>query len=336
LKTDLARELTPPGLFFTKNKIIIMRRKMDHFINFKDMSPDFLEKIVDQAITLKHQPEKFGGALAGKKMYMLFQKTSTRTALSFAQGMAGLGGEYFLQNWEDSNFAVGEICDEVRYVASNVDIILARLKTSEDINLMGSYSTVPVINACCNKYHPCQAIADLITIKEKFGDFNIKLVYIGVRNNVLNSLMDSLPRLGGELIAITPLLNGPSSDDELYKTALKTGRFHDIGSGNPTPGDLTKWAKEADILYTDTWIDMEFMQDPQYDQVKKERIAKMLPFQINGDILKGSKAVVMHDMPIHAGYEISRDVVENNMETILEQAGNKKYAAQSILLTLLT
>jgi ornithine carbamoyltransferase len=308
---------------------------MGHFISFKNMSPAELEKIIDNAIMLKHQPEQFSGALTGKKLYMLFQKTSTRTALSFASAMSELGGTYFLQNWEDSNFSVGEIRDEVRYIAGNVDVILARLKQNSDINLMARYSTVPVINGCCNKYHPCQAIADLITLKELFGDFKVKLLYVGIKNNVLNSLMESLPQLGGELLAITPIINGPSSDDELYKTALNSGGFQDIGSGNPTVSDLKRWVKEADAVYTDTWIDMEFLHDPEFKQIKNERIEKMLPFQINQELLQGSKAVVMHDMPIHAGYEISREAVESNMETILAQAGNKKYAAQSILLTLL-
>jgi ornithine carbamoyltransferase len=308
---------------------------MYHFINFKTMSPVTLAQIIDQAIMLKHQPDQFSGAFSGKKLYMLFQKTSTRTALSFASAMSDLGGTYFLQNWEDSNFAVGEIQDEVRYVAGNVDIILARLKTNEDISSMARYSSVPVINGCCNKYHPCQAIADLVTLKELFGDFKIRLLYVGIRNNVLNSLMESLPVLGGELLAVTPLINGPSSDDELYKTALQSGRFQDIGAGNPSVSDLKRWVKEVDAVYTDTWIDMEFIHDPEFEQVKNKRIAKMLPFQLNAELLEGSKAVVMHDMPIHAGYEISREVVENNMETILAQAGNKKYAAQSILLTLL-
>ena len=124
---------------------------------------------------------------------MLFQKTSTRTALSFAFGMTALGGNYLIQNWQDSNFSIAEIRDEVRYVSRQADIIMARLKTNGDINLMAQYSYVPVINGCCNMYHPSQAIADLVTIKEIFGTLKIKLLYIGVKNNVLNSLADSLP-----------------------------------------------------------------------------------------------------------------------------------------------
>ena len=308
---------------------------MKHFLNFKDAGPGELAEIIDTALAVKRDQDRYSRALAGKKMYMLFQKTSTRTALSFALGMTALGGEYFLQNWEDSNFAIGEIRDEIRYVARNVDVIMARLKNNTDIGLMAQYSPVPVVNGCCNMYHPCQAMADLLTIKEIFGSFNIRLLYIGVRNNVLNSLMDSLPGLGGELFAATPIINEPSIDDGLYEKARQTGRFYDLGAGNPSPEEVKRTAKEVDVVYTDTWVDMEFINDRKFENLKNERIQKMLPFQINSELLAGSKAVVMHDMPIHAGYEISREIVEAHINTILRQAENRKYAQEGILLKLL-
>lgn len=108
-----------------------------------------------------------------------------------------------------------------------------------------------------------------------------------------------------------------------------------MGAGNPTLDDLKETVKNVDIIYTDTWVDMEFINDKKFEQLKNERISKMLPFQINNELLKGSRAIVMHDMPIHAGYEISRDVVEAHIKTILQQAENRKYAEQGILLTLL-
>ena len=312
-----------------------VKTEMNHFINFKDFNPDYLEGIIDQALEIKYNPDKYASALEGKNMYMLFQKTSTRTALSFAFGITALGGQYIIQNWADSNFPVGEIQDEVRYVSRQADIIMARLKTNDDVNLMAKYSFVPVINGCCNKYHPSQIIADLVTIKEIFGSLKIKLLYIGVKNNVLNSLVDSLPRLGGELFAATPIINEPSLDASLYAAASKTGNFHGLGAGFLSMADVNKIIKTVDVVYTDTWVDMEFVNDKAYTARNNERIKKMLPFQINNELLQGSKAIVMHDMPIHAGYEISRDVVETHLQTILQQADNRKFAAQSILLTLL-
>jgi len=309
---------------------------VDHFINFKDISAEYLESIIEKALEIKKNPEQYTKTLAGKKLYMLFQKTSTRTALSFAFGMTGLGGEYFMQKWDDSNFAVGDIQDEVRYVSRNVDIIMARLKKNEDINLMAKYTTVPVINGCCNKYHPCQAIADLMTMREIFGSLNnVKALYVGVANNVLNSLMESLPRLGGELLAVTPVINEASIDHELYRSAQKTSKFRDIGGGNPSIHDLRDAIKDANVVYTDTWIDMEFINDKAFEEQKNERVDKMIPFQVNSQLLKGSKAIVMHDMPIHAEYEISREMVEAHIRTILQQAENRKWAQMAILMKLL-
>jgi ornithine carbamoyltransferase len=124
-------------------------------------------------------------------------------------------------------------------------------------------------------------------------------------------------------------------DKELDTAALKTGKYHEIGSGHPTLAGVRKLIREVDVVYTDTWVDMEFISDKAYTGQKDERIKKMLPFQINAELLQGSKAVVMHDMPIHAGSEISRDTVETHLKTILQQADNRKYAAQSILFNLL-
>lgn len=308
---------------------------VQHFIDFNHCDPDFLDRIVSTALAIKKDPARFANALTGQNMYMLFQKTSTRTALSFALGITGLGGSYFMQKWDDSNFAVGEIEDETRYVSRSVDVIMARLKTNQAINLMARYSTVPVINGCCDKYHPCQAMADLVTIKETFGTYAVRLLYVGVRNNVLNSLMESLPRLGGDLYCIAPVVNAPSADQQLYQSALATGRFHDVGSGNPSVDDLKRVVKQVDVIYADTWVDMEFINDRKYDQLRAGRTNKMLPFQINQELLAGSKAIVMHDMPIHTGSEITREVAESNMNTILQQAENRKFAQQAILMALL-
>jgi ornithine carbamoyltransferase len=308
---------------------------MNHFINFKDFTPDCLENIIDQPLEMKHYPNQYAQVLHGKNLSMLFQKTSTRTALAFAFGVTGLGGRYLIQNWTDSNFSIAEIQDEVRYVSRQADVIMARLKTNEDINLMAQYSFVPVINGCYNMYYPSQAIADLVTIKEIFGTLKIKLLYIGVKNNVLNSLADSLPRLGGEVFAVMPVVNEPSVDKELDAAAFKTGKYHEIGNGHPSLTGVRKLIREVDVVYTDTWVDMEFISDKTCEGLKQGRAKKMLPFQINSELLQGSKAVVMHDMPIHAGSEISRDVVETHLKTILQQADNRKYAAQSILFNLL-
>ncbi|MBR4223660.1 MAG: ornithine carbamoyltransferase [Oscillospiraceae bacterium] len=307
---------------------------MEHVINFKDMSTEKLLHILDTAEQIKRSPDRYADSLKGKKMYMLFEKTSTRTALSFGLGIEELGGIYFEQTWRDSNFMVGEVCDEVRYVGRNVDVIMARLKGNATLLEMAKWSTVPVINGCCNRYHPSQALADVMTVKELFGTYDVKMMYIGIRNNVLNSLADTLPRLGGKLWSMTPVINAPSTDEELMTSAAATGNFAELSPDMPRE-EFLSLVREMDVLYTDCWLDMEFFNDPAYAPVMEERMAKMMPYQINEEMLAGAHAVVMHDMPIHSGYEVSRETVEKNIDTILRQAENRRHAEKGLLYTML-
>ena len=288
--------------------------------------------MINKAVVLKQNRPKFAKALAGKFLYMLFQKTSTRTALSFAAGITECGGSYLLQRWEDSNFGVGEIEDEIRYIATSADVCVARLRSNEDIVRLAQASPIPIINGCCNKYHPCQAMADMLTVFELFGSFEIKMLYVGVRNNVFNSLTSALTRLGGTLYALTPLVNEPSIEQSILDQGREAGGLIELESD---PEQMASAVKEVDVIYVDTWVDMEFFNEPSYAQEKQRRISAMIPFQLNENTLADSKAVVLHDMPMHAGYEITRPIIEANISTILQQADNRKYAQDAILLTLL-
>ena len=189
-----------------------------NMITLKTFDAAQLESIIDASIQIKKDPSQYGDLLKNRNLYMLFEKTSTRTALSFGLGINELGGRYFIQRWEDSNFSIGEVVDETRYVARNVDMILARLKKNSDIEAMGACSPIPVINGCCNKYHPTQALADCMTIKETFGTYKKTLLYLGIWNNVFNSLVYSLPKLGGKLIGVCPIINESSiTEQEISK-----------------------------------------------------------------------------------------------------------------------
>jgi len=300
----------------------------------KSLTTTQLESIIDSSIRIKEDPQQYVGLLRNKSMYMLFEKTSTRTALGFGSAFNELGGKYFIQRWQDSNFAVGEISDEVRYVARNVDIILARLERNEDIEQMARFSPIPVINGCCEKYHPTQSLADCMTVKEKFQTYGITMVYIGVWNNVFSSLVTSIPRLGGRLIGVCPIINRMTiSEREAIEMANSTENLElhrDISAKA-----LRKLVNHADVVYTDTWVDMEFINNPEYKNLRDERISRMGPYQVTSELLADSRAVVMHDMPIHSGYEIEREVVEEQIETILDQGENRRHVAKGILAFLL-
>jgi ornithine carbamoyltransferase len=300
-----------------------------HLINFKNLSGQQLLEIIDKAIEVKQNPEKYRKALEGKSLAMIFQKTSTRTRVSFEVAMTQLGGHALYIDWRTTNFTIADIYDETQYLSRNVDCIMARLLRNADLQVMAKASRVPVINGCDEKYHPSQAIADLMTMKEKKGKLKgLKLVYIGVHNNVCNSLIEGCTKTGVKITTVTPIFNEPSRDDELLEEARKTGLYE-------TTLDVKEAVKDADFVYTDTWVDMEFFTDPKFAAEKEKRIKLMMPYQVNKELLRGSKAYIMHDMPIHRGYEISEDVIESPNSIIYEQSENRLYSAKAILLKLL-
>jgi ornithine carbamoyltransferase len=300
-----------------------------HLINFKELSDQQLMEIIDKAVEVKRNPKKYRTALNGKSLAMIFQKTSTRTRVAFEVAMTQLGGHALYIDWRTTNFALADVSDETRYLSRNVDCIMARLMKNADLQAMAKASHVPVINGCDEKYHPSQAITDLMTMKEKRGTLKgVKLVYIGTHNNVCNSLIEGCTKTGVKITTVTPVFNEPSRDEEILENARKTGLYE-------ATLDVKKAVKDADFVYTDTWVDMEFFLDPKYAEEKEKRIKLMMPYQINKELLKESSAYVMHDMPIHRGYEISPDIIESPKSIIYEQSENKLYSAKAILLKLL-
>ena len=285
--------------------------------------------MVDLGIEVKHNPKKYRKAFEGKSAALIFQKTSTRTRVAFEVAATQLGGHGLFIDWRTTNFTLADITDEIRYLSRNVDCIMARLLCNTDLLKMANASRVPVINGCDEKYHPSQALADLITIKEKKGTLKgAKLVYIGVHNNVCNSLIEGCTKTGVKLTTVTPIFNEAARDEELLAEAKKTGLWQ-------STLDAKKAVKDADFVYTDTWIDMEFFTDPKFATEKEKRIKLMMPYQINAELLKGSNAYIMHDMPIHRGYEISAEAIENPKSVIYEQAENRLYSAKAIMLKLM-
>jgi len=286
-------------------------------------------EIIDKAVEVKRNPERYRTALDGDSLAMIFQKTSTRTRVSFEVAMTQLGGHALYVDWRTTNFTMADVYDETQYLSRNVDCIMARLKKNADLQVMAKASHVPVINGCDEKYHPSQAIADLLTMKEKKDALKgVRLVYIGIHNNVCNSLIEGCTKTGVKITTVTPKFNEPSRDKELLEDAKKTGLYE-------ATLDVKQAVKDADFVYTDTWVDMEFFLNPKYAEEKKKRIKLMMPYQINKELLKESQAYVMHDMPIHRGYEINPDIIESPKAIIYEQSENRLYSAKAILLKLL-
>ena len=300
-----------------------------HLIDFKNLSGQQLMEIIDKAIEVKHNPERCRTALAGESLAMIFQKTSTRTRVSFEVAMTQLGGHALYMDWRTTNFTMADLYDETRYLSRNVDCIMARLKENADLLVMAKASRVPVINGCDEKYHPSQAIADLMTMKEKKDALaGLSLVYIGVHNNVCNSLIEACTMTGMQITTVTPIVHEPARDEELLEKAKRTGLYS-------VTLDAKQALKDADVVYTDTWVDMELFFDPQFKEEKEKRIKLMLPYQINSKLMEESSALIMHDMPIHRGYEISAEMIEAPNSIIFDQAENRLHSEKAILLELL-
>ena len=253
-----------------------------HLINFKAFSAQQLNAFIDLGIQVKCNPEKYLNALANKSLALIFQKTSTRTRVAFEVAMTQLGGHALHIDWRTTNFTLADIYDETQYLSRNVDCIMARLLQNMDLLRMTQASHVPIVNGCDEKYHPSQAIADLITIKEKMGKLkDVKLTFIGVHNNVCNSLIEGCTKTGVRLTTVTPIVNENARDEELLEAAKKTGLWE-------STLDVKDAVAEADFVYTDTWIDMEFFTDPKFASEKKKRLKLMKPYQVNKELLRAA------------------------------------------------
>jgi ornithine carbamoyltransferase len=300
-----------------------------HLINFKELSAQQLNAFIDMGIEVKHDPSKYRKALDAESLALVFQKTSTRTRVAFEVAMTQLGGHALYIDWRTTNFTLADVYDETQYLSRNVDCIMARLLRNADLQRMAEASRVPVINGCDEKYHPSQAIADLMTIKELKGKLKgVKLTFIGIHNNVCNSLIEGCTKTGVELTTVTPIFNEHARDETLMQAAKKTGLWK-------TTLNAKEAVANADFVYTDTWIDMEFFTDPKFAAEKEKRLKLMMPYQINKQLLKNSKAHIMHDMPIHRGYEITTDIITDSRSIIYKQSENRLHSAKAILLKLL-
>ena len=300
-----------------------------HLIDWKFRDDAEIREVLALARRVKRQRWEFQGHMQGRTLVMIFQKTSTRTRVSFEAGMTELGGHAINLDWHTTNFTLSDIRSETRYLSRNSAVIMARLRNHSDLLDMAAGATVPVINGCCNLYHPCQALADMLTIAEdRDGDpRGTRLTYIGAYNNVVNSLVSISAALGVELTLVCPIRDEAVVDAESRERLLELGLLTETLDAKAAVAD-------ADYVYTDTWIDMEYFNDPAFAEEKDRRCALMLPYQVNAELLADSRAKVMHDMPMHLGFEITGEVAESERSVIYDQAENRLDAQKAILLTL--
>ncbi|EQA44490.1 putative ornithine carbamoyltransferase [Leptospira broomii serovar Hurstbridge str. 5399] len=317
-------------VFFWPLTRIMSVSKIKHLISWKDWADDEVLDLLQFAVHVKHHRANYLGHMTGRTLAMLFQKTSTRTRVSFEVAMTEMGGHAIYLDWMTSNFLLSDIDLEAEYLSRNVSVIMARMRKHEDLLQLKEGSQVPVVNGCCNMFHPCQSLADILTIAldNPKPISELSMTYIGVHNNVVNSLIGITSALGMQLTLVTPIADAENIDQETVERAKRKGTL-------AWEGDLIRAIKNTDYIYTDTWVDMEFFNDPSFADKKKARMELMMPYQINEALLKETKAKVMHDMPIHSGYEITREVVRSPRSIIFQQAENRLDAQKAVILQLL-
>lgn len=312
-----------------KNKL---RNKLlgKDFLAISDFNQEELMDLIELAIELKKM-QKEGIShryLEGKTLAMIFEKSSTRTRVSFETGMYQLGGMAQFLNRNDLQLGNGEtIADTARVLSRYVDVIMIRTFGHEIVEEMAEYATVPVINGLTDSAHPCQVLTDLMTIYEKKGSFeNLKFAYIGDGNNMSNSLLMGCAIMGIDCYIAAP--EGYQINDRVLKEAKERARKS--GSIVKQITDPYEAAKDADIIYTDVWASMGFEAEAE------ERKKAFASFQVNEELVKVAKAdyMFMHCLPARRNEEVTDAVIDSENSVVFDQAENRLHAQKAVLVSL--
>lgn len=311
---------------------------MRHLISLKEQSADDIREILDIAVRIKKK--YYAGEptflLPQKTLVMLFQKNSTRTRLSFEAGMTELGGHAIFLSSSHAQLPLADFRDEIQAVMRFGDALMFRALQAVDVETAASFDRIPVIDACSEKYHPCQALTDLFTMAEHSGGLEKvkRVAWVGIGNNVSNTLKLACAKLGIEVTLATPETHEPSIDEELDAQAEGTGKVRAVS-------DPREALEGADYVHTDTWLDAEYFKDgepkPEFLEEFERRKKVFMPYQLNAKLIEthAPKARIMHCMPMHVGYEITRDAIDHPNAVILDQAENRKHVQKAVILWLM-
>ena len=278
----------------------------------------WIKSVIADAEKLKKDGKRYREALEGKVLSMLFMKNSTRTRVSFEAGFAQLGGHAIFLDWRTTNFTKGSLKDEIRCLDRYSDIIMARVFRHQEIVDIADAAEVPVINGLCDTYHPCQALADVMTAYEKLKTYKFKLAYIGDGNNVCNSLLIACAKVGAEISVASPKGYEPAANAVNYAKAHGTLTLTD---------DPKEAAKDADIVYTDAWVGLG------QEGEKDGRMKAFAGYTVNEELL--GYAYFMHCLPALRGYEVTDEVMDSPKSMIYDEAENRMHAQKAVMMRLL-
>ena len=310
----------------------MLKKQLRHFVDLDKIDAKELRKIIDLAHKLKKDQNSKAQAkiLAQKNLAMIFEKTSTRTRVSFEVGINQLGGHAVVMNKNDMQLGKGETVQDTAKVLSRfVDAVMIRSNSHQTILDLAQHSAKPVINALSDFSHPFQIMASGLTIEEHLGKIaGKKLAWFGDANNVLNSYIHAAKSFGYELAIAMPK-NYDFCDAEIKK-AVK------LGAKISCYSDPKKAAKDADVLITDTWFSMGDEAEKN-EALKKEKLKVLMPYQVNSDLMKLAKknAIFTHCLPAYRGFEVSAEVIDSKKSVVFDEAENRLHAQKAIMAYLL-
>ncbi len=302
---------------------------LDNFISIHDLTLYQFSKILDISREIKDNPHRFRNKLKGKILAMIFQKPSLRTRMTFEVGMLQLGGEAVYLSPSDIQIGTREtVYDMGKNLERWVEAIMIRTFAHQNVIDLARACHIPVINALTDLLHPCQAMADFFTLKEKRGDLaNFKLAYVGDGNNVCHSLLSAAAKAGSKMSVAAP--SGYEPDPEIRKQAEEDGK--ETGASFSFTNDPSEAVENADAIYTDVWTSMGQEQEKE----KKGKI--FAPFQVNKSLMAKAKEGVffMHCLPAHRGEEVTDDVIDSSQSIVYDQAENRLHVQKAIMISLL-
>jgi ornithine carbamoyltransferase len=297
------------------------------FLTLMDLSSDEIVFLLKKAIELKSDKYAQKCPLIGRSIGLLFEKASTRTRVSLEVGIYQLGAQAIYMSPKDTQIGRGEtIHDSAKVLSRYLDAVVIRTYSHNTLMEFASYSSIPVVNGLSDLHHPCQILADLMTIVEKKGRLeDIKLTYIGDGNNVANSLIEAASLMRLNLVIACP--KGYEPDHEILKKAKASSNSHIAVVTDPKEA-----VDKADVLYTDVWVSM----GQEKEELKKKQ--KFKGYQLNGKLLSYAKkdAIVLHCMPAHRGEEITDEVIDGPQSVVFDQAENRLHTQKALLEFLLT
>ena len=299
------------------------------FISIHDITRYEFHELLDLAVEIKEHPDKYRKALKGQVLAMVFEKPSLRTRMTFEVGMYELGGTGIYLSPAEIQIGKRETVEDVAHNLERwVDGIMIRTFGHDNVVRLARAASVPVINGLSDLSHPCQAMADFLTLREKKGGLSkIKLTYVGDGNNVCHSLMLAAAKAGTKMAVGTP--KGYEPSPEMVKLALEDGK--DTGFELLLTNDPKEAARDADAIYTDVWASMG-------QESEKEARAKIFaPYQVNAALFAAAKpdAIFLHCLPAHREEEVSTEIFESYRSVVFDEAENRLHAQKAIMVTLM-